>query len=221
MKVLSYNIQDGGRARRSLIAAIVLGQDPDAVALIEANDLDSAGLLARDLDMELVVGEVANGHQVVWLSRLPVRHAENHRSPRLAKTLLEIEILSDLDEIVSLFATHPGSRHDVPQPADEIPVILDVMRRPADRPHVLVGDFNALHPDDPVGSPPPGVVKRGDAVDGAPCPAIRQLLTAGYLDAYRVLHPDDPGYTYLADTPWLRLDYVFLSPDLAGRLVAS
>ena len=33
--------------------------------------------------------------------------------------------------------------------------------------------------------------------------------------------PDaEPGYTYPADAPWLRLDYAFASPDLAPRLAA-
>lgn len=219
LKVLSYNIWDGGGGRIPTIAAIIRAENPDAVTLIEARDLAAAEQLARDLGMALVLGEVENGYHVVWLSRLPIRGAANHRSPLLAKTLLEIEVQSG-DEVVSLFATHLGSRHDVPKPVGEIPVILDVMRRQAGRPHLLVGDFNALRQDDAIGSPPPGVVKRGEAVDGTPRPALLPLLAAGYLDAYRALHPDEPGYTYLADAPWLRLDYIFLSPGLAGRLVA-
>jgi endonuclease/exonuclease/phosphatase family metal-dependent hydrolase len=148
---------------------------------------------------------------------LPILRAENHRSPLLAKTLLEIEVALD-GESASLFATHLGSRHDVPKAVTEIPVILDAMRRLGDRPHLLVGDLNALGPVDPVGEPPPGVTRRGEAVDGAPRPAIPLLLARGYRDGYRALHPESPGYTYPADAPWLRLDYIFLSPSLAGRL---
>ena len=216
---MSYNIRDGGQERLPRILAVIHAHAPDAVALIEANDPEAAARLARDLGMELVLGEVENGHHVAWLTRLPVRRAENHRSPLLAKTLLEVEVRDD-DEVVSLFATHLGSRHDVPKPVGEVPVVLDVMGRRAGRPHLLAGDLNALRPDDPVGSPPPGVVKRGEAVDGTPRPALLPLLAAGYLDAYRALHPDVPGHTYPADAPWLRLDYVFLSPSLARRLVA-
>src|SRR5438874_5370074 len=156
LTVLSYNIREGGQDRLPRIARVIRGQRPDVVALIEATDLPAAERLARDLGLELVVG-VANGrHHVVWLSRLPILRSENHRSPLLAKTLLEIEVAVG-GEPISLFATHLGSRHDLPQPVTELPVILDVLRRRADRPQLLVGDFNALAPDDPVGSPPPGV----------------------------------------------------------------
>lgn len=219
LKVLSYNIWDGGGDRIPSIVAVIRAHAPDAVALIEANDPEAAGRLAGDLSMSMVLGEVANGHHVVWLSRLPIVGAENHRSPLLAKTLLEIEVRHER-ETWSLFATHLGSRHDVPKPVGEIPLILDVMGRRAGRPHLLVGDLNALRPDDPVGSPPPGVAKRGEAVDGTPRPALLPLLAAGYLDAYRALQPDLPGYTHPADAPWPRLDYVFLAPSLTGQLAA-
>ena len=178
--------------------------------------------LADNLGMAMVLGEVENGYHVVWLSPLPIVHSENHRSPWLSKTLLQIDI-QHAGEVISLFATHLGSRHDARKPVGESPLILDVMQR-VGRLHLLVGDFNALCPDDPVGVPPPGVAKRGEAVDGTPRPALRPLLAAGYLDAYRALHPDVPGYTYLGSlvaAPWLRLDYVFLAPSLArpvGRL---
>jgi len=57
--------------------------------------------------MSLTLGEATNINKdhVVWLSRLPVIRAENHRLPVLAKTLVEIEILWD-GIPVALFATH-------------------------------------------------------------------------------------------------------------------
>jgi exonuclease III len=55
---------------------------------------------------------------------------------------------------------------------------------------------------------------------GAPRPAIRLLLEAGYVDCYRQLHSETPGYTYPAAAPWLRLDYIFAPPRMAERLVA-
>jgi exodeoxyribonuclease-3 len=217
--VLSYNIREGGRGRLAEIAAVIRERHPDAVALVEVADRESTVRLAGALGCDLAFGEANTRHNVAWLSRLPIHRTENHRSPLLAKTLLEIELLVD-GETVSLFATHLGSRHDRAQPANEIPVVLDVLRGQAGRPHLLVGDLNALTPREQVGEPPAGVAKRGEAIDGAPRRAIRQLLAAGYLDAYRALHAETPGYTYPADAPWLRLDYVFLSPLLAGRLLA-
>jgi exodeoxyribonuclease-3 len=219
LKLLSYNILDGGGERLPQIADVIRGHQPDVAALIEVTDCVAVDRLARDHGMALVVGESNTPYHVAWLSRSPVQRAENHRLPTLAKTLLEIVVCVG-DEPVGLFASHLGSRWDVPQPVDEIPVILDLLRQHGERPHLVVGDLNSLAPDDPVGTPPPGVAKRGDAVEGAPRPAIRQLLAGGYVDCYRTLHPGVPGYTYPADAPWLRLDYVFACPRLAGRLRA-
>jgi endonuclease/exonuclease/phosphatase family metal-dependent hydrolase len=150
----------------------------------------------------------------------------------MAKTLLEIELVWDEPgkareqraggggTPLRLVATHLGSRHDRYQPVEEIPVILDLLRPLGSQPHLLVGDFNALAPGDPVGVPPHGVEKRGEAVDGVRRPAIQMILEAGYIDCYRTFHLHSPGYTYASDHPWLRLDYIFASPSMAARLHA-
>lgn len=220
MRVLSYNIREGAEGRLVAVTDVIRQEQPNAVALLEAASRDNAETLARELDMQLVFGEANNeqGH-IAWLSRHPITSSANYRDARLAKTLLGIEM--DLDAgSVMLFAAHLGSRWDRPQPVDEVPVILDLLQLAAGRPHALVGDFNALRPDDPVGQPPGAEQKRGDAVDGAPRRAIQMIVDAGYVDCYRQLHPQAPGYTYPSHHPWLRLDYIFASPHLAQRLLA-
>jgi endonuclease/exonuclease/phosphatase family metal-dependent hydrolase len=218
MRVLSYNIREGGAGRLDRIAAVIQRQSPDAVALLEAADRESAEWLARELTMRLAFGEANNeqGH-VAWLSRLPVRRSDNYRHPGLAKTLLAIEVPAGGGTVV-LFATHLGSRWDVPQPADEVPVILSLVDQATTTPHLIVGDFNALRAGEPVGDPPDGDQKRGDAVDGAPRRAIQLMVDAGYVDCYRNRHPRARGYTYPSHHPWLRLDYIFASPALAAHL---
>jgi endonuclease/exonuclease/phosphatase family metal-dependent hydrolase len=47
------------------------------------------------------------------------------------------------------------------------------------------------------------------------------LLQAGYQDSFRTLHPEKPGFTFPAACPACRLDYIFVSPELAKRLTAS
>jgi exodeoxyribonuclease-3 len=217
VKVFSYNILEGGGDRLAAIGEVIRREQPDAVALLEANSRAHAATLAHELGMTLVFGEANSAFHIAWLSRLPIRRSANHRQPILAKTLLEIEV-SWAGVPLRLFATHLASRHDGSAPVDEIAAIRDVLGPPASTPHLLVGDFNALAPGDPVGDPPPGQEKRGDARDGAGRPAIRDLLAAGYVDCYRALHPTAPGYTYATDRPWLRLDYLFASPELAGYL---
>src|SRR6266511_855271 len=99
----------------------------------------------------------------------------------------------------------------------ELDAILDVL---GGGPSLLAGDLNALAAGDRIGTPPPGVEPRGEAVPGARREVLRGLATAGYVDCYRTLHADEPGYTYAADAPWLRIDYIFASPELAPRLCA-
>ena len=41
---------------------------------------------------------------------------------------------------------------------------------------------------------------------------------AGWVDAWKALHPANPGYTYEAGNPTIRIDYAWLNPFLANRL---
>lgn len=61
---------------------------------------------------------------------------------------------------------------------------------------ILVGDFNA-EPD---------------------ASGISRLREAGYVDAWRRLRPGEAGHTFESHAPAQRIDYVFVSPDLAPRL---
>ena len=218
LKIVSYNIQEGGSGRLSSIASVLRQQEPEIVALLEAGSRATAEALAHELGMEVAFGEANTpvGH-IAWLSRLPICRTENHRHPGLAKTLLQIEVNWE-GTTLHLFATHLSSRWDPPEPVEEIPIILDLLRPLAGQPHLLVGDFNALRTGDPVGPPTVGVDKRGDAADGAPRDAIRLILDAGYINCYRAQHSQSPGYTYPSDRPWLRLDYMFASPPIVAWL---
>ena len=84
LRVLSYNILDGGQERLPHIANVIRGSQPDAVALLEANSRPNAEWLACELDMHLTFGEANSEFNIVWLSRVPPRHAENRRLPVLA-----------------------------------------------------------------------------------------------------------------------------------------
>ena len=217
LKVLTYNVRLGGQDRLGLVADVIRGQRPDAVALTEAT-VEGAAALADALGMQCALGPAqhefprSHGLHVAWLAeeiRAPVTHA----LPALAKSMLEIEL-----EGVRLFAAHLASRHEEPEHprAREVDAILGVLKG-CDRPHALAGDLNALRRDDSVGAPPPGVVPRGDALPGAPRDVLEPLAAAGYVDCFRAVS-DEPGFTYPAESPWLRLDYVFASPELAPRL---
>lgn len=63
-------------------------------------------------------------------------------------------------------------------------------------PAVLVGDLNT-----PSGSP-----------------LLRQLTEAGWTDVWEHLHPGAEGYTFEANDPSIRIDYVFVNQELKAKV---
>jgi exodeoxyribonuclease III len=228
LRILSYNILAGGEDRIPIIGNVIQKQQPDLVALMEARSRPNAEALAQRLGMSLTVGEATNINKdhVVWLSRLPVIHAENHRLPTLAKTLVEIEIL--WDEIpIGLFATHlkagqnqESERHRVA----EMEAILGLLHGRKNQLHALVGDLNTVHPTDHpnVTEYIAGLKAKGEQAPNPQFPreVIPLLLKAKYVDCYRTLHPITTGYTYKLPAPALRIDYIFASSSFAQHLYA-
>jgi endonuclease/exonuclease/phosphatase family metal-dependent hydrolase len=217
LKLMSWNIQEGGGGRLASIAALVRTHNPDCVALLEVDSLRNAEALASELRMTLTFGESNCPSGVAWLTAQPPVRAENHRLPQLAKTLLELELDYDGAQL-RLFATHLGSRWNIQQPVDEIVTVLQVLEQRGGDRHVLAGDLNALRPGDPVGTPPRGEARRGDAIDGAQRLTIGRILDAGYVDCFRHMHAHRRGFTYPSQAPWLRLDYIFASAGLAPHV---
>jgi exodeoxyribonuclease-3 len=225
LRLLSYNILMGGEDRLQHIAHVIAQQQPDVVALLEANERTNAETLARQLQMNLTFGTANSEFHVVWLSRLPIIRAENHRLAQLAKTLLEIEVQWE-ETPVTLFATHlqAGRNQESEQlRVAEMHAILSVLQQHAHQPHALVGDFNSLHPTDQTDIPlylatAPEQGEEQMRADQFHRQVIPLLLQAGYMDCYRILHPETPGYTYKLPAPSLRLDYIFASPSLSNHL---
>jgi endonuclease/exonuclease/phosphatase family metal-dependent hydrolase len=200
LRVLTWNIWNGGVGRLDAIERVLREQDADVVALQEANDRAAVETLAAALDMQLVYGEANSEFAVAWLSRLPVGRAENHRLPVLEKTLLEVEVAGR-----RLFATHLSAgrtKADEPRRVAEVEAVL---ARVGDG-DLLAGDFNAVHPGDEVGTAPSEEHAQSDYVSRRP---IELVLEAGFVDCFRELHPSCRGWTYLAWHPWARLDYLF------------
>jgi endonuclease/exonuclease/phosphatase family metal-dependent hydrolase len=88
--------------------------------------------------------------------------------------------------------------------------------------HLLVGDFNTLAPGErlPVGKLPYRlralVWLSGGRIRWQ---TIAIVLGAGYVDGFRMLHPDEAGLTFPTWDPQTRLDYVFVPRPFATRLV--
>jgi exodeoxyribonuclease-3 len=100
---------------------------------------------------------------------------------------------------------------------------LDAARERIGTLDVLAGDFNVCPADIDVYDP---VAFAGEThVTPPERERFAALLEAGTVDAFRALHPDEPGFTWwdyraghFGRGLGMRIDLMLLSPDLAGRL---
>src|SRR5918992_885674 len=71
MRIVSYNILDGGEGRADPLAEVIEAQRPDVVALVEAEDLTVVARIARRLKMDFVHAP-GNSHASVLMSCYPI-----------------------------------------------------------------------------------------------------------------------------------------------------
>ena len=219
-RLLSYNIRHGGSGREEHLAAVVSSCHPDLVIFQEATRPAVVDRVAQ------LCGRAQCGAQpktsLGFMSRTQVRDHQWHR-PRLSRhAFLEIH---PADADFSVFGVHLSAVHAAwpeRRRAFELGNLMRTIRTHDRGFHLLAGDFNTLAP--------------GDLLDFRKLPTrlralvwlsggrirwrtIQMVLNAGYLDAFRKLHPEDRGLTFPVWDPHVRLDYVFASAGHAERLL--
>lgn len=91
------------------------------------------------------------------------------------------------------------------------------------KPVVTCGDFNAAHTDMDLARPKQNTHNAGFTAEERQ--GITNLLSAGFIDTFRTLHPDEQRYTWWShwgharenNVGW-RIDYFFISNELATNL---
>jgi len=153
--IMTYNILVGGRDGRIHATERVIRElMPDIVGVQEANDPDALRAMADRLGMHAVVGYSSGGYPVALLSRWPIRAWVNHGRPIFQKGLIEVVIdLPGEAQPWHIFVCHLTADFYKGYGAErrraaEIRAILDCMAlaQRLGRPHLLMGDFNALAP---------------------------------------------------------------------------
>ena len=215
VRVMSYNVHQGfdvdGRYAIERMAEVIEAESPDIIALQEVSrgwvvngSVDMLVWLSQRLGMDYVWGPAADS---VWgnalLSRFPIIAFENYPMPnndaiRLDRGFLTARVDLGGGEVLDVVSTHfhAGSADSairVPQAM----AVLEVVD--PERTTVLIGDLNA----------PPGD------------PEMLLLERAGLNDAFVVSGATGEGFTYRADRPRRRIDYVWLSPDLQARAFST
>jgi exonuclease III len=87
---------------------------------------------------------------------------------------------------------------------------------------LIVGDLNSVARGDvPLVGGMPLWLRILLRVDGGIRTDVQdRLAAAGWVDAFRHLHPDDPGFTLPAVAPRIRLDYLLVPGALLPRVTA-
>lgn len=157
-RILSYNILVGGARRVNELTSIIKSAQPDIVGLVEATDAKVVEELAERLGMQSVLSAKArharNG-DIALLSRLPIVHTQVHICRGiLTAPVLEVCVEEEDGQQLTLFVTHLAAAFNKGWAGEairrrEVREILRIMSGKQGRPHVLMGDFNALAPGDP------------------------------------------------------------------------
>jgi endonuclease/exonuclease/phosphatase family metal-dependent hydrolase len=213
---MSYNIRFGGVGREERIAEVIRQAAPDLVVLQEATHPHVVERLAELTQMPHWAAK--RKHSVAFLSRLPVASHNWRYHRQLERAVLDIEIDGLRVLGVHLRATHSNLTERGRM--REVRAILEFVEDYADEFHVLTGDLNTLAPGERLNMEKlPTRYKILAFMLGGRIAfrAIQLMLDAGYLDAYRKFHLD-PGFTFPAWDPHVRLDYLFTPEKFIDRI---
>lgn len=218
LRILSYNIRYGGIGREEALASVIRTAGPDIVVLQEATNPDVVQRVARLVGFEHQ-GSI-RGHSLAYLSRLELSHHAWHTIPLGRRRYLELVLK---DSGLRIYGVHLSAVHSNVTERRRVWEIRSLQKGIAEHAkgfHVVTGDFNTLAP--------------GEELDMKRLPArlrailyltgrkvrwavIKMMLEAGYIDAYRSLHPD-AGYTFPTWDPHIRLDYAFVPKGFSDRI---
>lgn len=206
VRVLSYNLHNGFSAEGGLdleaLARNIEESGADVVALQEisrgwliSGRIDMLEWLSQRLDMPYYFGPSSGPY---WgnaiLSHYPINSAVNIPVPSEGLPLERSFISASLeigDHAVQFVAVH---LHHVDGDSEirvnQISAVLSYFNDFENT--IILGDFNA-EPNDP---------------------EIKLMRSAGFRDVLLSIEPP-PAYTFRADNPYQRIDYIWVSPDLS------
>src|SRR5215213_1496964 len=130
MRIVSYNILDGGCGRADKLAAVIRSQRPNVVCLVEAEDESVLAAIAEKLEMDFVSATGKKGGSAL-LTRWTLRESINHAPLRkaLTKSLLEATVVTPAGEEWAFGVAHlhaHAREADERKREEELEVVLDV-----------------------------------------------------------------------------------------------
>jgi endonuclease/exonuclease/phosphatase family metal-dependent hydrolase len=190
--------------RRGLLAGLFQRLQPDIIGLQEARchagtSISQAEQLAHDLAYECALEPIStwdyDDHALALLSRHPIRHWQEVPSAGTEQAAMHATVGLPFGPI-DVLVVHVTTRREAQLAAVEhLLDFLDAL--PAERPAVVLGDFNSVP-------------------DAAPIAALTRARGRKALrDAWREVNGDSPGPTMPSQAPVVRIDYLFVTPGPA------
>lgn len=234
VRILTYNVHgwqkpDGG-SNVDLVAEVIAATAADLVGLNEVFHPDP-GLtpsalehLAAQLGFCYAFGATQPTdpqkhppYGNALLSRWPIMaHAAHHLAPVVSygkRGLLECRVNSPSFGALTVYVTHLDHRSEQVR-LEQWSAANTWLIRDRNRPHLLLGDFNALAATDYPDAVAQSRLAAYQAERGWPTPAfdlVGQVIRGGYLDSFMAAgQPSGAGATFPANAPERRIDYIFV-----------
>jgi exonuclease III len=203
LRILSWNIQQGGGQRADRIATAVIRYDADVVVLSEFRNND-AGLLLRTrllltgYGCQVVTNADGRVNSVLIASRRSGgSELFEDRLEQYQHSMAQLET-EGLD-VIGMYLPHK-KKHRC------FDLLLEMARD--ERPRALVGDFNSGFN---------GIDQKGSSFWYSD--RLEALREQGYVDAFRHVHGDAEEYSWFSHGGnGYRYDHTWVSPALAGRI---
>ena len=218
MRLVSYNIRFGGGSRLAFIGAVLASLDPDVVLLQEATDPIAVDRIAKAARLPHVYRRP--GWSVAAATREPLRGHEWHR-PGRSRGFLELAPAGEPRiRLVGLHLPAGLSARGERARLRSVDSLLEWAGGAVDDNTILMGDLNSVASgDEPRVAAMPLWLRLLLRFDGGIHTLVQdRLAEAGWVDAFRHLHPGEPGYTLPALSPQVRLDYALVPPPLLSSV---
>ena len=221
LRLLSYNIRRGGAGREDALLSVIRPCAPDIVVLQEATVPGVIETLARESGLQhwAAMPKFSLG----FMSRLPIAHFQWHR-PRLSRhAFLEIVPQGIPFRVFGVHLSAVFAAWTERRRMFELRALLRSIKQHQEGFHALVGDFNTVTPGELLDFRSlPQKVRATVWLSGGQIRwrTIQIVLDAGYVDAFRTLHPADPGLTLPTTAPQVRLDYLFVPSAHQSRVLS-
>ena len=154
IKVMTYNILDGGAEREVFISEVLQVVRPDILVLQEVYTVEFVHELGKSLGMESFFGDGNRQRHVALLSQLPIIScASQHPFPPIWRNVIQAKIEYSPGKNIHILGIHPIANLAAIFECWrwwEAKYNIGLIKPHMSEPCIIAGDLNAIAPSDPV-----------------------------------------------------------------------